>query len=82
MSLHIIRDYLKTKYYSADGPRYPVKDLIAGRRFKGGLAHCEELLDFIEPVPEYLGTRYYYETNISYRRKMCQQTKRRNRYFK
>lgn len=81
MSLHIIRDYLKTKYYSADGPRYPIKDLIAGRRFRGGLAHCEELLDFISPVPEELAVRYYYETNVSYERKMCQQTKRRNRYF-
>ena len=80
MSLHIIRDYLSTTYRGPD--RYGTyKELIAGRRFKGGLDHCRELLDFIEPVPEELTTRFYYETNIFYRRKMCQQTKRRNRYF-
>ena len=80
MSLHIIRDYLKTKYRCANR-HDQVKELIAGRRFKGGLTHCEELLDFISPVPEELITRYYYETNVSYERKMCQQTKKRNRYF-
>ena len=80
MSLHIIRDYLSTTYRGPD--RYGTyKELIAVRRLKGGLDHCRELLDFIEPVPEELITRYYYETNIFYRRKMCQQTKRRNRYF-
>ena len=80
MSLHIIRDYLSTTYRGPD--RYGTyKELIAERRFKGGLDHCRELLDFIEPVPEEIVTRYYYETNVSYSRKMCQQTKKRNRYF-
>ena len=80
MSLHIIRDYLTTKYYGADRHGYE-KELLVGRRFKGGLVHCEELLDFIAPIPEEIAARYYYETNISYTRKMCQQTKKRNRYF-
>ena len=80
MSLHIIRDYLSATYYCADR-RGTYKELIVGRRFKGGLDHCRELLDFIEPVPEEIVTRYYYETNVSYSRKMCQQTKRRKMYF-
>ena len=80
MSLHIIRDYLSTTYRGPDR-QGTYKELLIGRRFKGGLDHCRELLDFIEPVPEETVTRYYYETNVSYRRKMCQQTKRRNRYF-
>jgi len=81
MSLHIIRDYLTTRNYGADGPRYPVKGLMCGRRFRGGLEHCKELLDFITVVPEDAIERYYYETNLSFKRSICQQTKRRNRYF-
>ena len=81
MSLHIIRDYLITKYYTANGPRYPIKELYTGRKFPGGLERVKELLDFISIMPEDSLKHYYYETNISYERRVCQQTLKRNRYF-
>lgn len=81
MSLHIIRDYLTTKYFCPDR-RGTWKELYVGHKFKGGLDHVKELLDFIVVVPEEFTAHHYYETNITYKRNMCQQTKKRNRYFK